>query len=148
MKTQQGVRTDRRDPIMWRLFCICFYLLLASVSQTALLSIFYISNKRPKGTRKERAGSRNVLLGKPYAGHSWNTGWWIVSSHRHGTVEISNRKESGGRSCLYGGCSPFYFFIPRGDGACYVVDDMSDCANSTASWLRRVFYRSSAELSI
>lgn len=52
-----------------------------------------------------------------------------------GAGEISNRKESGGRRCLYGGCSPFHSFIPRGDGACYVVDSMRNCTNSTASRL-------------
>lgn len=64
-------------------------------------------------------------------------GWHRATGR--GAGEISNRKESGGRRCLYGGCSPFHSFIPRGDGACYVVDGMRNCTNSTASRLREVF---------
>lgn len=49
---------------------------------------------------------------------------------------------------MWRGCSPFHSFIPRGDGACYVVDGMRYCTNSAASWLRQVFQQNRVELSI
>lgn len=76
----------------------------ASIPLSGLLCIFSISNKGSRGTRAERVRLREekcfVRETIWCTRHSWNLRrlsrrWWIVSSYRQGTVEISNRKKVG-----------------------------------------------------
>lgn len=101
----------------------CLYMSDNKVSLSGLLCISSINNERSKEQGQKHLDSEEkcfawetiwctehaLKLGKLSPG----TRWWIVSSYRQGTVEISNRKESGGRRCLCGGVAHHSFLYSK-----------------------------------